>query len=149
MLAPGVRQRRGTSGVRISRGCAPEKDVQRAVIHLFCRIGCRYDPKGLDTDIIVLGTKRPRNLPRQAHRTFQTPGVPDLYVFLPVLRRYERSTLPPAAVWFEVKAEDGAPSPAQLSFAARAQFRGLPYRIGGVDEARAFLIEHGFLHEGA
>lgn len=119
---------------------------QRGIIDLLVAAGCRYGTKkDQETDIYVLGTKRSRYLPNLAHKTRQTPGIPDLYTFLPRVRKIELPTLPPAAVWIEVKALDGRSSPAQERFAERAQLRDIPYLIGGVDVVRRFLEKHGFL----
>jgi hypothetical protein len=130
------------------RGCSPEKDVQQAIIQLLTKIGCRYDSKGLNTDIYVLGTRRPRHLAREAHRTHQTPGIGDLYVLLPSTSRWGSSEPPlPPAVWIEVKAEDGRPSPAQRAFELSCQVRGIAHVMGGLDQVAAFLARHGFLKE--
>lgn len=146
-LAPHARLRSGSvaGGPRV-RMCPPESEVQAAVIKLFVSIGCRYHAK-LDTDIYVLGTRRPRNLPRAAHRTYQTPGIADLLIFLPIVRRYERPTLPPPFLWFECKAEDGVMSEAQEQFEELCHRRGIAHVKGGVDEGIAFLVQHGYLRE--
>lgn len=123
-----------------------EAQEQRAIIDLLVLAGCRYGThKDQETDIYVLGTRRPRNLPKAAHLTRQTPGIPDLFSFLPLQPRFARPETPPRAVWIEVKALDGSPSPAQLRFADRAVVRGVPYVIGTADVVRAFLERHGFL----
>jgi hypothetical protein len=145
--APGSRaQGKGTSMPRL---CASEKDVQKACIDLYVLAGCRYSAKH-DTDIYVLGTRRPRNLPGIAHRTFQTPGIGDIWAFLPIVPRFAKpGVIAPKAVWHEVKAEDGSPSPAQRRFQKQCLDRGIAHLMGGVDELRSFLNMHGFLQERA
>lgn len=147
-LAPG-RRGRGSRVTPAPRLCADEKAVQQQCIGLYVAIGCRYSAKG-DTDVYVLGTHRPRALPGIAHKTFQTPGIADLWVFLPPpkLLRHARSPAP-TFVWHEVKADDGGPSEAQLRFEAKCQARGIWHVMGGLDAQRAFLVEHGFLREAA
>ena len=96
----------------------------------------------------MLGTRRPCNLPGIAHRTFQTPGIADLWVFLPPPRLAVGGPAAPRFLWHEVKADDGAPSTAQRLFEARCHARDIPHLLGGVDALRVFLIRHGFLKEG-
>lgn len=121
---------------------------QRAIIDLLVAAGCRYGARAdQETDIYVLGTKRPRNLPRAGHATHQTPGIPDLFSFLPLQPKLARPMPAPRFVWIEVKALDGGPSPAQLRFADRAVVRGVPYLIGGAAVVQTFLEQHGFLKE--
>lgn len=138
-------RRQGEPHVRLA---VPEKDVQFAVIHLFCLVGCCYEKTGLHSDIYVLGTRRPRHLAAAAHRTHQTPGIGDLFIFLPAPRWPVPGTPSPPCVWFEVKADDGKPSPAQLAFQERCLSRGIAHVMGGVDAARSFLNRFGFLKGG-
>lgn len=143
----GTRVRRAAGAPRI-RQAVPEKDVQRSVIHLLCLAGCRYDPYGLHTDVYVNGTRRSRALPKSAHRTHQTPGIPDLFALLPLQPKYARvGCRAPSLVWIEVKAEDGIPSAAQSVFEVGCQARGVAHVMGGVDEVKAFLVRHGFIKE--
>lgn len=141
----------------MSRG--PEDAVQRAVKHLYTLVGAvvydlsqgyRPDPGG----------------------TRQTPGLPDLWGFLPLPPGYPE---PPtgAAIrlfWHEVKTEAGikdhhrllvipanlvkrsqarawARAIAQRQFGELCQARGIPYAIGGVEEAKALLLEIGLAHK--
>jgi hypothetical protein len=140
-------QRARHAGAPARRECPPEKDVQRDVIQLLVAVGCRYSAKH-ETDIYVLGTRRPRSLPGLGHHTFQTPGISDLWVFLPAPRCPRPGMLlAPRAVWIEVKAEDGRPSDAQIRFQQQCCDRGIAHVTGGVAEVQAFLIQHGFLKE--
>lgn len=128
------------------RDVPTEAAEQRAIIDLLVAAGCRYGASAdQETDIYVLGTRRPRNLPKAAHATHQTPGIPDVFSFLPLQPRLARATPAPRFVWIEVKALDGGPSPAQLRFADRAVTRGVPYVIGGAAVVQQFLEHHGFL----
>lgn len=130
------------------RRCMPEKDEQQLGLHLLVSIGCRYDKTGKDTDIWVFGTRRPRTLPKTAHSTFTTPGTPDVLAHLPLVARHAHHALAasqPRFVWWEVKAEDGTPSDAQLNFEAVCRSRGIAHVMGGHQALRAFLVKHGFL----
>ena len=87
-----------------------EKQVQAAVVRLYTLAGCAV-----------------YNL-SQARATMQSPGLPDLYVF-----HADTGT----AWWHEVKRPGGKPSPAQLEFQARCAACGVPYLLGGLEEAEA------------
>ena len=68
----------------------------------------------------------------QARASKQTPGLPDLWVFVP-----RRGT----AFWFETKSPRGVQSEAQAAFQASCEGCGIRYVMGGMEEARAILAE--------
>lgn len=121
-----------------------ERDEQKAIITLLVRAGCHYSAKD-DTDIYVLGTKRPRHLAKEAHRTYQTPGIPDLFAFLPAAMFPIPDRPAPRCVWIEVKAVDGRPSEAQERFERQCGYRKLAHVMGTADAVLAFLVHFGFL----
>jgi hypothetical protein len=88
----------------------------------------------------VLGTKRPKG---DHPGTRQTPGLPDLYVFLPNGDPYGLSGRPPA-VWIEVKARDGRMRRGQRTFRDCCASRGIPHIVGGLDDVLAFLRHWAF-----
>jgi len=101
----------------------PERAEQQAIVRLLRTLGCA---------VYVLGTTRPRG---DYGGTCQTPGMPDLYVFLPH----------GAALWIEVKAPKGRPRPEQLTFREHCLGRGHHHIMGGLDAVIAWLIEHHYL----
>lgn len=107
----------------------PEKHVQRQIVCLLERIGAK---------VYVLGTTRPRG---DYPGTMQTPGVPDLYVFLPETPQQWRGL----AVWIEVKAKGGRLRPAQADFRDRCQVALTPHLVGGLDEVVHYLTAGGWL----
>lgn len=66
----------------------------------------------------------------QGRKTRQTPGIPDLLIFVP--GRF----LP---WWHETKAPGGKQSPAQVTWQARCETVGMSYVLGGLPEALAHL----------
>ena len=112
-----------------------EKHEQSKIAILFRSIG---------SQVYVLGTRRARG---DQQGTRQTPGIPDLYIWLPLERRYTRPglLLAPKFLWFEVKAEGGRTSSAQQEFELLCTTHGHPYLRGGFDRAHAFLVQHGFI----
>jgi len=140
--AYGRRKARARGQAPRPRACASEKVVQRDCIALYVAIGCHYSAKD-ETDIYVLGTRRRRG---DHQGTMQTPGICDLWVFLPACAPLAKpGAVTPTCVWHEVKAEDGVPSEAQLRFQQKCFNRGIAHVMGGVDALTAFLIQHGFL----
>jgi hypothetical protein len=100
--------------------------------------------RSISAQVYVLGTRRPRG---DFHGTCQTPGVPDLWVFLPPARMaaHEERT----GLWIEVKAPGGRRSPDQTAFAIRCAAAHVPYVCGGVDELVAWLIDRGWIKAGS
>lgn len=68
----------------------PEKAVQAQIVHLLRSIGA---------NVYVLGTTRRKG---DHQGTMQTPGIPDLYVFLPRLPSGLDNHI--STLWVEVKA---------------------------------------------
>jgi hypothetical protein len=103
----------------------PEKIVQSQGCNLLRSVGGA---------VYVLGTRRPRG---DYQGTRQTPGLADVYAFLPAIAARE---IPMRALWWEAKADGGRPSPEQLIFGARCASADHDYVRGGVDALVAYLI---------
>lgn len=106
-----------------------EKGEQAAIVELLKRLGAQ---------VYVLGTRRPTG---DHPGTCQTPGLPDLYAFVPSSTR-DRFT---QAVWIEVKAPGGRVSPAQQAFALQCWAVEHPYLCGGIDTVIAWCQQQGYL----
>jgi hypothetical protein len=108
-----------------------EKAIQAQIVTLLRLVGAR---------VYVLGTRRRRG---DYPGTMQTPGVPDLWAFLP------RSPLGPGydvdVVWVEVKAAGGRLRPEQRVFLEDCVIRHVPHVFGGVNEVISFLMTGGWL----
>lgn len=105
----------------------PEKAEQAAIVKLLRGIGCA---------VYVLGTRRRAG---DYQGTMQSVGVPDLYTILP------RHT---GTLWVEVKAAGGRATPEQRAFQAACQACGQAHVLGGQNAVIAWLLEHGYIHEG-
>lgn len=103
-----------------------EKHVQRQIVDYLRLIGAT---------VYVLGTVRRKG---DHPGTMQTPGIPDLWAFLPA------KSYGPTGVWIEVKAEGGKPSPAQQEFAVLACHCDVNYICGGFDDVVKWLRGYGF-----
>lgn len=108
----------------------PEKVVQQQGVNLLRSVG------GF---AYVLGTRRRRG---DFHGTMQTPGIPDVYFFLPMPRL---AIGQPCAGWWEAKAEGGTLRPAQREFKAQCLGASVTHVAGGLDALLAFLVEGGWL----
>lgn len=108
----------------------PEKAEQAAIVQLLRTIGAR---------VYVLGTRRRKG---DYPGTNQTPGLPDLYAFLPAgpHRAYAATTL-----WVEVKAPRGRLSAEQRAFAEACEAARQRHVVGGLDEVVVFLTIGGWL----
>lgn len=98
-----------------------EKSVQVRVIAVYEAVGC---------DVAVTS-------PGRKGGTWQTPGIPDLYVFPPVGRG-----LP---FWHETKRPTGRQSAAQVKWQALCEARGVGCVVGGVEQALAYLRRLGLV----
>lgn len=125
-----------------------ERVVQQQVKHLFALAGC-----------VVYDTSQ--GYRQEPGGTRMTPGLADLLVFLPPMATRYRPGDEPAIVtasavgFFEVKTPDGLKlhqrhhargekrAQHQALFAKRCVERGIPYAMGGMDEAWAFLAGVG------
>jgi hypothetical protein len=110
-------------------GQQPEKAEQSAIVQLLRTIGA---------SVYVIGTKRAKG---DYQGTRQTPGIPDLYVFLPSTPKHVGGI----AVWIEVKAEGGRLSVAQIGFEVRCRLAGAVHLVGGRDMLIDFLKQNGWL----
>jgi hypothetical protein len=112
----------------------PEKAVQSQIVNLLRSVGA---------SVYVIGTRRPRG---EFQGTRQTPGIPDIYAFLPPPRlKPNITTLTP--VWIEVKAADGRLRPEQADFQDQCARTGgvLKHVVGGVDQVVTLLVAGGWL----
>lgn len=109
-----------------------EKVEQTWIINLWLSIG---------GDVYVLGTKRKKG---DHQGTMQTPGISDLYGFLPP-PRYRPSVTTWSDLWVEVKREKGEPSEEQVTFRERCIRAGTPHVMGTANAFIAYLIDGGWL----
>ena len=111
----------------------PEKIEQARIVQLL---------RSLGASVYVLGHPSPSD-GRAFRGTGQTPGIPDLYAFLPPLK----FASPPHGVtlWVEVKRQGGAVRPAQRDFDAQCRAVWQPYVRGTLDDVRAWLTDEGYL----
>lgn len=88
----------------------------------------------------VIGTRRRRE---DYQGTNQTPGIPDLWLWLPAVhaRGY-----PALGLWWEAKRLGETRTPDQLAFGALCELSGTPYGWGTLDDYIAFLVEQGRLN---
>jgi len=110
-----------------------EKQEQRAIVDLLRLIGAK---------VYVIGRTPPRD-GRTHFGTGQTPGIPDLYAFLPD-RMHQTVGICDLPIWIEVKAKDGVASEAQKAFASLAFRSNHFYFRGTADGFTAYLRSLGF-----
>jgi hypothetical protein len=111
-----------------------EKRVQAQIVSLIQAIGGQVN---------VIGRPSPKD--GRTHRgTGQTPGLPDLYAFLPL-----RVDVPMRGVWIEVKAAGGKLRPEQRLFMEMCHAAGVPHILGGVDQVVAYLQAGGWVKADA
>lgn len=111
----------------------PEKIVQQQIVHLLRSIGAA---------VYVLGTRRRRG---DFHGTMQTPGIPDLFAFLPLQHASDQGLH--SVLWVEVKADGGRLRLEQAAFQALCEQHQYPHIVGGVDAVVAWLVRRGFLKD--
>jgi hypothetical protein len=111
---------------------APERYVQAAIVKLLRALGAH---------VYVLGTTRKRG---DHPGTMQTPGIPDLIVFMP-----GRNGAPldkrSVHLYIEVKAPGGKPSLPQKMFATLCTDADVVHLLGGVDDVIAWLIDNSYM----
>lgn len=108
----------------------PESAVQRHIVATARTVG---------GEVWELGTKRSkRDFDMGTH---QTPGVPDLIIFLPPVKPGVRWLL----VFVEAKAKGGRMRTEQRRFRELCIFAQQHHVVGGLDEFIAFLIRHAYL----
>lgn len=114
------------------------KAEQQHVVALYRSVGAQ---------VYVLGTTRRKGdrcphcqafVPNRDHGTHQTPGVPDLAVFLP-----PKGAEPARFVWHEVKAGSGRLSGDQTIFRDWCTATDSEHVVGGLDAAIAYLVRVG------
>lgn len=102
---------------RVGDGVVPEKVEQaRIVAHL----------RALGAAVYVLGHPSPAD-GRRFRGTGQTPGIPDVYAFVPTAVGQPHEIVP---VWIEVKRQGGAVRPAQQIFRAQCLAAGHAHVLG-------------------
>lgn len=114
----------------------PERAEQAAIVQLLESLGAK---------VYVLGTTRRKG---DYQGSMQTPGIGDLYVFLPLHAAarlvHQRHSM---ALWVEVKAKRGRPSEDQLLFQDWCLASGVHHVLGGLDAVQNWLVDHGWLRE--
>lgn len=119
---------------------APEKIEQAETVRLLELLGAA---------VYVLGTHRPGGRPCPTCRawvpehqgTCQTPGLPDLLVFLPGPVR--------PILFIEQKAAGGRLSPPQVAFQDLVRSSSATHVSGTAAEVTVYLEHHGLLRRGA
>ncbi len=106
----------------------PEKAEQAAIVKLL---------KLLGASVYVIGTKRRKG---DYQGTMQTPGIPDLYAFLPNVRGRADAK----SIWIEVKAASKM-SPAQEQFERDCWATETPHLVGGLDVVTDWLRQGGWI----
>lgn len=109
---------------------ATEKEEQAAIVDLLETLGAK---------VYVLGTKRPKG---DYPGACQTPGVPDLIVFLPKSRVLQAEA---HHLYIEVKTPKGRMSDEQFVFRDNCQRANVSHIYGGVDQVTAWLERFGYL----
>lgn len=107
----------------------PERTEQAGIVKLLRSIGGA---------VYVFGTTRRKG---DYQGTMQTPGIPDLEVFLPPAGGLSENTL----LKIEVKAPHGRLSPAQQHYRDHCIAACVPHIVGGLDDVIAWLVKHGYL----
>lgn len=98
--------------------------------------------------VYIIGHPSPAD--GRTHRgTGQTPGLPDVFAFLPPRRLWadEAPTPPPAkpiALWWEAKGAGGRLRPEQAEFRSLCLDAELQHVVGDLDALIAFLCEHHY-----
>jgi hypothetical protein len=116
----------------------PERVEQRNITHLAQSLGGK---------VYTLGTTRRRT---DHPGTMQTPGLPDLWIWLPPVPYRPGRELPigaarPIALWWEVKAARGRATPEQRAFADLCLRSQTPYGLGGLHDFITWLERAGRL----
>lgn len=94
-----------------------EKEVATRVGRVYASFGCSVDST------------------QQYRPSRQAVGIPDFYVMRAGLGGW----------WHEVKRPGGKQSAGQVDFQRRCEAAGVPYVLGGVDEAFAYLRTRGLI----
>jgi hypothetical protein len=110
----------------------PESLHQAQIMNLLRSIGAQP---------FTIGTRRRRG---DFQGTCQTPGLPDIFSFLPA-PPLSTNVTPALSVWVEVKGAGGRLRPEQIAFRAQCERARQAYVVGGVDQVASFLISGGWL----
>jgi len=113
------------------RARVPEKAEQAHGVQLLRAIGAR---------VYVLGTVRRRG---DHPGTMQTPGIPDVFAFLPKREGRRRP------LWWEVKAVEGRLRLEQIEFQALCGESDLDHVVGPFDALIAWLVGLGYVKTAA
>jgi len=110
--------------------------------------------RSLGAAVYVIGHPSPSD-GRTFRGTGQTPGIPDVYAFLPARRQWTelaaqvdaayanerlRGAGRPIALWWEVKAKDGRLRPEQAEFQRSCQAACVEHVVGDFDALIAWLV---------
>ena len=109
----------------------PERSEQQHIIKLLRTLG---------SAVYVLGTVRRKG---DYMGTRQSPGLPDLFAFIPYEHGEKRRGAHLLAI--EVKAPRGRMSPEQIEFQRQCQLADVHHIVGGLNEVIAWLIQTGRL----
>jgi hypothetical protein len=109
----------------------PEKAEQAHGVQVL-RLVCGRDA------VYVVGTHRRRG---DYPGTMQTPGISDVFAFLPPRAPSPRRTL----LWWEAKRVGGRMTPEQVRFKDLVESAGLPHVVGPLDALLAFLVTEGYV----
>jgi len=125
------------------RRCAPEDVEQQHIRLLLGSIGAPF---------YEIGRPRARKChacgaPSKDMGMRQTPGLPDIYAFLPLPRWVPDGHA--SALWIEMKAEDGRMSEEQETFRRLCFGRGVPHVNGTANAVAAYLVAGGWVREVA
>ena len=111
----------------------PERDEQENICSLV---------RSLGGHVYRIGTVRKRG---DHQGTMQTPGIPDLWIVLPEIRRTMSDgvtpiDLPCIGLWWETKAPKGKLSEPQRHFLELAEAAGVDHGHGTFDEFIEWLV---------
>jgi hypothetical protein len=106
----------------------PERVVQQHVVRFLRMVGAR---------VYVLGTVRRRG---DFPGTMQSPGLPDLYAFVPVPSELGRVWF---TLWVECKGAGGRLRPEQAEFRDQCLEAKQAHVVGGLDDVIALMVRWG------
>jgi hypothetical protein len=127
---------------RDSAGTVPLEKVEQAnILELLKTIGASWYEIGRPRARVCWYCKKPS----KDMGMRQTPGIPDLWVFLPV-KKNQAELWRPTFLWIEAKrAKGGRLSDEQRTFRDDCQQRGIPHVDGSYDRVVEWLQAHHFL----
>ena len=125
-----------------AHGAVPLEKVEQAqILELLKAIGASWYEIGRPRARLCWYCKKPsKDLGMR-----QTPGIPDLWVFLPA-KKNSGPFVTPTFLWIEAKrAKDGRLSDEQRDFRDECRRRGIPHVDGSYDRVVDWLQSHRFL----